>query len=114
MSRALFNEALDAARLLWQSSAVMRGFTRWPDDLILTRRKPVRIRAIAHLQARAGTPGARTARLHNTIIALAPHVEWRHTYSEAEVGAVFLAGTRPKGKFAPGGARCTARTNPMP
>ena len=91
MSRAGFNEALEAARLMWLASRDMRRFARWPDDIIWTKRKAVPIPAISHLQARSGTPNMRTARLHNAIIALAPHVEWRHTYSEAEVGADFLS-----------------------
>ena len=91
MSRALFTEALDAARALWQSSREMRRFTGWPDDFAYAKRAPNAIPAIAHMQARSGTPNIRTARLHNAIIALAPHVEWRHTYTEAEVGADFLS-----------------------
>ena len=49
--------------------------------------------ALPHIPLMLANPGATTpasAPICATLLAAAPHVEWRHTYSETEVGRDFL------------------------
>lgn len=98
MSRALFEQALEAARALHAVSSALSAFQPWPEDLEWSGRplNPVPcIPLVANdpgAPADHGTPGAAEVRaLQQAIMAAAPYAEWRLTYTEDEVGGDFLS-----------------------
>lgn len=111
--RALFDAALAAARDWHGASPVQRGFAPWPEDLTYVSREPVQVPGLAHLVNDPGAASAASQALRDAILAIAPFVEWRLTYTEDEVGADFLqrfgwfelAG--PEGHFVTNSARIT-------
>lgn len=90
MTRALFDEALDAAREWYGRDPVLQDFVTWPGELDFVARPAHPLPVIPHLQEHPGAATQQTRRLRDALVALAPHVEWRHTYTEDEVGADFL------------------------
>ncbi len=89
-ARTAFDAALSAARQWHSALPALSEFCDWPDDLIYAARAPVTIPAIRLLQNDPGQPSLTSRPLRDALIALAPYVEWRHTYTEAEVGRDFL------------------------
>lgn len=90
MNRAAFDTALDAARACYDAIPALKAFVDWPDDLTFQRRAPHSLPLIPHLRADPATTSPVTTPLRDALVALCDHVEWRHTYTEAEVGADFL------------------------
>ncbi|MEM6577063.1 MAG: dimethylsulfonioproprionate lyase family protein [Pseudomonadota bacterium] len=79
-------DLLDAVRHLHLETPALRAFGDWPDDLEPSERPAYRVPAldlITALQDR--TP------LVEALKTAAPSLEWRQTYTEAEVGRHFLA-----------------------
>lgn len=89
-ARAALDALLAAARDWHGALPALREFEPWPDDLTYAARAPHPLPVIAHLQADPGTASARSHPLRDALVAAAPHIEWRHTYTEAEVGRDFL------------------------
>ncbi|MFW8635861.1 dimethylsulfonioproprionate lyase family protein [Cribrihabitans pelagius] len=95
-ARLAFDRALEAARALHAALPAMAAFQPWPEDLTWAGRHGSSVPGAALLasdpgQAAAGGPAAAEVRaLQEALAALAPHAEWRLTYTEAEVGADFL------------------------
>ena len=90
MTVALFEAALAAARDVTQVIPALSEFAPFPLDAHLTSRPPLRCSAIGHLQADRGSTSETTDRLAEALVALAPHVEWRHSYTAEQAGADFL------------------------
>ena len=96
MSRELFDQALQAARAFHAANPALSGFQPWPDDITWAGRASVPAPCMDLVQTQAGdtacthSHAAETLALQQAITALVPHVEWRLTYTEEEVGADFL------------------------
>jgi len=90
VTRALFDTALSAATDLAQAIPAQRDFITWPGVMPFTSRAPNPVPAIAELEKHPGAANALTRPLQQALMALAHHVEWHHTYTEAEVGEDFL------------------------
>ncbi|MEQ9259885.1 MAG: dimethylsulfonioproprionate lyase family protein [Roseovarius sp.] len=89
--RALFDTALEAARHWHAAYPVQSAFAPWPGALAYAERPAVSVPALAHLTADPGTATEPAALfLRDALLAIAPHAEWRLTYTEEEVGADFL------------------------
>lgn len=81
---------LDAARDWHASLPALTAFTPWPEDLLYRPRPPLGLPHLSDLAANPGQATAHSQPLRDAILAAAPHIEWRHTYTEAEVGRDFL------------------------
>lgn len=96
MSRVLFDAALDAVRDFHANMPTVAGFQAWPNDIAWADRDGHALPVVQLVQSDPGGPAAddaeagQTRRLQQAIMALAPYVEWRLTYTEEEVGADFL------------------------
>lgn len=90
MSRLLFEQALAAARELYTLTPAMREFRDWPDDLLFVNRPASPVPATELMPLLPGAASGYTRHLQRALAAISPFVEWRHTYSEAEVGRDFL------------------------
>ena len=90
MTRPQFDTALSAARTVAQSTPSMREFINWPKTMPFTARPPQPAPVINELQNHPGATTALTLPLLQALLALSKHIEWRLTYSEAEVGKDFL------------------------
>lgn len=90
MSDALFEAALVAARDLHATHPDLNGFAAWPDDISFTPREAHLVPAVALLSDDALEPLPHTAPMQRAVQALAPQLEWRHTYTVEEVGQDFL------------------------
>lgn len=85
-----FARAYHAATLLVASQPDLMGFAGWP--LALPNPKPPRpVPAAAILRDWAEGASAVTVSLHEAVRGIADYADWQQTYSEAEVGADFLA-----------------------
>lgn len=111
--RCLFDAALAAARDWHAACPVQSAFAPWPEDLTYVPRPAVQVPGLAHLVNESGAVSEGSLALRDAILAVAPFVEWRLTYTEDEVGADFLqrfgwfelAG--PEGHFLTQSARIT-------
>lgn len=96
MARELFEQALAAARAFHAVMPEVQAFQAWPDDITWAGREgsPVPGAALVATDpgpvTATGPAAAETRALQQAISALAPHAEWRLTYTEEEVGADFL------------------------
>ncbi|MEO1139268.1 MAG: dimethylsulfonioproprionate lyase family protein [Pseudomonadota bacterium] len=88
--RALFDAALAATKDWHAALPQAAAFCDWPTDLAYTERAPHMLSAANRIQTTPGTPNSASAPLLAALQALAPHLEWRHTYSADEVGHHFL------------------------
>lgn len=89
-ARAAFEALLSAARDWHASVPALAGFVPWPDDLRYVPRPAHALPLIPLLQADPGTTSPQSQPLCDALRAIAPYAEWRHTYTEAEVGGDFL------------------------
>lgn len=84
------DDVLEAARQLHQAHPDLAAFASWPDDLTPTGLQPAHIPA-TDLVGDFGLDGvAPTRDLVAAIKASAHLAQWKHTYTEEEVGADFL------------------------
>ncbi|WP_136442167.1 dimethylsulfonioproprionate lyase family protein [Pacificoceanicola onchidii] len=82
---------LNAVRALHESTPALQDFAPFPKGLRAANLPPMPCRA-ASLLAQNPLPGNRqTQPVTAALCAAAGQAEWRQTYSEAEVGAAFLA-----------------------
>lgn len=87
-------EALhQAAAALVAATPALLGFAAYPVDAAAAPQDAVGVPAIAHLVADFAHVAPTDARgiFTAAVLAAAPLARWQHTYSEAEVGADFLA-----------------------
>lgn len=89
-ARAVFEALLEAAHDWHALLPALRDFVPWPDDLRYVPRAARPLPAIALLQSDPGATNSQSQALCDALIAAAPHAEWRHTYTEDEVGRDFL------------------------
>ncbi len=89
-ARTLFDTAVEAARAWHASLPDTRAFCPWPTDLHWADRAPHPLPAADLLPTQPGATQPAAAPLLAALQALAPHVEWRHTYPADEVGQDFL------------------------
>ncbi|MEM6620118.1 MAG: dimethylsulfonioproprionate lyase family protein [Pseudomonadota bacterium] len=81
---------LGAVKTLHESDPTLSGFAPWPGDLASPTGAPVTC-PVAQTLPRMKLPGTRrTAPVIRALRTAAPHMEWRRTYTEAEVGSRFL------------------------
>ncbi|MEX0303798.1 MAG: dimethylsulfonioproprionate lyase family protein [Leisingera sp.] len=96
MSKDLFDQALDAAKAYHAALPAVAEFQPWPDDITWAAREGNQIPGAVLVQsdpgfAAEGIPAEEEVRaLQQAIMALAPHAQWRLTYTEEEVGRDFL------------------------
>ncbi|WP_109312989.1 dimethylsulfonioproprionate lyase family protein [Ruegeria sp. AU67] len=83
-------DVLEAARQLHQSHPELSEFGAWPDDLTPTDQEPNQIPAVELIQRTGFRTGDVTRSLSDAIRATAHLAQWKHTYTEEEVGADFL------------------------
>ena len=89
-TRALFDAALAETQNWHAALPAVSEFVPWPTDLTYQDRPPYTLSAAGLVQTAAGDPNPESAPLLSALQALAPHLEWRHTYSVDEVGQHFL------------------------
>jgi mannose-6-phosphate isomerase-like protein (cupin superfamily) len=112
-TRPLFEAALAAARDWHAALPEARTFCDWPDDLTWRDMPAAPLPASDLMVTHPGTSAEPAQALLSALQALAPHLDWRHTYTAEEVGQHFLdhygwfelAG--PEGHFLTGKARIT-------
>ncbi len=90
---APFDRLWEAARQLVVETPALARFSDWPDAAPFLHRAPAAIPAIPRLMANFKGHGLTDsqARFTEAVKACAHLVEWRRSYSEAEVGNDFLA-----------------------
>ena len=89
-ARALFDDALRAAKDWHSALPAAHGFCPWPSDICYSDRAPHFLPAADLVITAPGATSLRSAPLLKALQALAPHLEWRHTYTVDEVGQAFL------------------------
>ncbi|MEO0750654.1 MAG: dimethylsulfonioproprionate lyase family protein [Pseudomonadota bacterium] len=89
-TRGLFDAALAAVKDWHSNLPALHRFCRWPDDLAYATRSPRRLPASDLIGSAPGKISPSSAPLVQAIQTLAPHLEWRHTYTAEEVGQHFL------------------------
>jgi len=109
--RPEFEALLDAAKRLHVEAPELRGFCDWPNDLSWADLPGKRIPAADLVEGWEEEGSGLVTELHRAIRRVVPHADWRRTYTEAEVGAHFLANYGyfelfgPKGHFLSSEAR---------
>ena len=88
--RAALDALLGAARDWHAALPELAAFCDWPEDVQPVRRAPVPIPATDLIRRDPGATTAQSKPLCDALIAAAPHVEWRLTYTEDDVGPDFL------------------------
>ncbi|MEO0497997.1 MAG: dimethylsulfonioproprionate lyase family protein [Pseudomonadota bacterium] len=93
MTYRALNDLLTAAKAYYQAKAELQTFVQWPSDLKSTHREPVWKPGCAHLQCDfpASSAGGVGTQLIDAIYPAEHMLEWRTTYTQAEVGADYLA-----------------------
>ncbi len=89
-ARACLTAALDAARDWHSALPAVSVFCPWPDDLKWADHSPTPGPAIALVQSNPGACIGAARPLLAALQAIAEDVEWRHSYTEDEVGRHFL------------------------
>jgi mannose-6-phosphate isomerase-like protein (cupin superfamily) len=89
-TRPPLDTLLDRTREWHAALPALRDFAPWPSDLRYTARAPNPLPHIPGMTADPGEANGLSTALRDALLAAAPHVEWRHTYTEDEVGARFL------------------------
>lgn len=88
--RARFDAALAAAQAWHSALPAALAFCDWPDDLTWADRGATPGPAAGHICANAGDTCNTAQPLLRALQSIAGDVEWRHTYTQAEVGQHFL------------------------
>lgn len=89
-ARSLFDAALAAARDWHAGLPAAHAFCDWPQHLHYRERAPRHLPACDLITSAPGQTSNRSARLVEALQAVAPHLEWRLTYTADEVGQHFL------------------------
>ncbi len=85
------DDVLEAARQVHLAHPKLGAFAAWPDDLTPTDLRPAPISATDLVRDIDVDGGAPTRDLTAAIKATAHLAQWKHTYTEEEVGADFLS-----------------------
>ncbi len=88
--RAALDHLLHAARDWHAALPEMAAFKPWPDDLHYVDRAPHPLPHIPIMLANSGNTTDISQPLRDAVLTGAPFLEWRHTYTEAEVGRHYL------------------------
>lgn len=91
MTRRLFDKALSETQAMWDKIPALRDFADFPHDPDFVDRAAHHVSGSDHFQQNPGATSVETRALVEALANLAPIVEWRHSYSEAETSADFLA-----------------------
>ncbi|MEM6277739.1 MAG: dimethylsulfonioproprionate lyase family protein [Pseudomonadota bacterium] len=94
---------LGAVRQLHQATPSLNGFAPWPDDLSDRQVLPEAVPATTTLGVRSLRGTRDTARVIKALLAAAPHLHWKQSYSEEGVGRDFLDAYGYVELFGPGG-----------
>lgn len=89
-ARALFEDALEAAKAWHAALPEVQKFCPWPESLTYQERPAHPLPVIDLLHADPGKTTASSAPLVRAFQNVAPHLEWRLTYTADEVGQHFL------------------------
>lgn len=81
----------DEAMALIRETPELAAFCPLPQSLADGGLTPHRTASVDRLLANPGAPAPSTSAFMQAVMAAAPDAEWRQTYSEAQVGADFLA-----------------------
>ena len=84
------DDVLKAAQQLHQSHPELSTFGAWPDDFVAKYLEPNSIPAVELVQKTDFPTENATRSLSDAIRATAHLAQWKHTYTEEEVGADFL------------------------
>ena len=84
------DDVLKAAQQLHQSHPELSTFGAWPDDFVAKYLEPNNIPAVELVQKTDFPTENATRSLSDAIRATAHLAQWKHTYTEEEVGADFL------------------------
>ena len=91
MTNTSLAHVLDAARALHQATPLLSGFAPWPVDIMPAPVAPLHVPAADLVAALGLAAPARCRPFVDAIRAATAHAHWKRTYTEAEVGADFLA-----------------------
>ena len=86
----LFEEALKATQAWHASLPNARGFCPWPDQVDYQPRQAHALPAAKLIKDAPGRASRGSMPLLTALQAIAPIIEWRHTYTEDQVGKHFL------------------------
>ena len=89
-TRAAFETALAAVKAWHAALPEVHQFCPWPQDLTYAGRAAHPLPAMDLLQSNSGQTTPQSAPVLAAYQAIAPHLEWRHTYTADEVGQHFL------------------------
>ena len=89
-ARTALTTLLNTAREWHAAVPALAEFCPWPDDLIWQDRAPAALPHIDHMLRNPGQTSDQSRAMRDALLAAVHHVEWRHTYTEAEVGRHFL------------------------
>ncbi|WP_135501992.1 dimethylsulfonioproprionate lyase family protein [Roseovarius aestuariivivens] len=89
-TRPIFHAALEQARKWHSTLPAARAFCPWPQDLRWQPRDAHPLPAADLMCADPGLVKKAAAPLLAALQAIAPYVEWRHSYTAEEVGQKFL------------------------
>lgn len=111
MSRAAFDRLLVAVGDLFEEYPVLAAFDAFPEDLEWSGLPPEPLEMASQVAGWHVDGTSPVHEFHQSVQSVAPEANWRQTYSEAEVGADFLANYGyfelygPTGHFHCGSAR---------
>lgn len=86
----MFDAALKAVEDWHAALPKARSFCPWPTDLCWQPRRAHQVPCINQMRNDPGKPSARSKPALHALQAVAPHLEWRFTYTPEEVGQHFL------------------------
>ncbi|WP_420861199.1 dimethylsulfonioproprionate lyase family protein [Algirhabdus cladophorae] len=90
MSAFDFEPLLEAVKDLHRNHAALQEFAAFPDDITAQETRPFWIPAAQLLQDETRLTSTNYAHVRDAVIAAAPHVQWRETYKDTDIGADFM------------------------
>ena len=90
MTRALWDDVLDAARDVHNAHAGLCAFCPFPDDISPQPVTPYHINAADLFTKETGLAGSPMAGLHAALLAASPAAHWRETYKDTDIGQDFM------------------------
>lgn len=88
--KPLFDTALDAMRQTIAAVPALAGFCPIPAAAPFAERSPTVVPATGLVESCPLTPAPEARALFDATRALAPHADWKQTYTEQQVGRAFL------------------------
>ena len=90
MTRAVWDNLLEAARTVHESSAVLRDFCCFPTDLKNLEVDPYSVPAAALMERDRNLKSEQYTNLRDAFIAASPLAHWRETYKDTDIGDDFM------------------------